>query len=180
MDGTPCVYVHDVCYSQDELDEHEAATATRQPGETFEYGDWELTLDETNTDATQDVIDYQLAEYGNDPEYTEPPRDGNVYITVPVTVTYTGAYSGETYRDPAYDLLFAYVSADGNTYATESDVTAPSDMYSVGELYPGGTGEADVLMEVPADDAEGGRWRISWDSMDAAPDSEVYVDAQQG
>ncbi len=162
----------DIPGPEEMLDGEVPEPVTYQPGDTFQYADWELELGETDTDATQEVIDSQLAEYDNDPEYTTPPADGNVYITVPVAATYTGA----DYDDPAISLNFAYVSADGNTYAEISTVSAPTDLGSVGDLYPGGSGKGEVLQEVPAEDAEGGSWRITWNSMDSTGD-EVYVAA---
>lgn len=147
-----------------------------QPGDTFVFGDWELAIGETNTDATQEIIDAQLEDYGGDEEYTTPPDEGSVYITVPVTATFTGADRD----DPASALTYDYVSADGHSYASMIlGVSIPNDLYDVGELYNGATGEGDVLQMVPEGAAEGGYWRISETYMGSTA-GEVYVASAPG
>ncbi|MGW2091507.1 hypothetical protein [Promicromonospora sukumoe] len=146
-----------------------------EPDDTFELGDWELTLGETDLDATQDVIDYQLAEYGGDESYTTPPSEGNVYITVAVTAT----YKGNTRGDPYDALTYAYISADGHTYNSIIAVEFEEDLSYVGELYAGATGKGTVLQEVPQDGAEGGYWRVTETAMDSAA-GDVYVASEIG
>ena len=164
----------------EEVEEAPAKGATREtpymPGETFEFGDWEISLGETDTDATQRIIDAQLEEYGDDEAYTTPPDEGHVYITVPVTATYKGADSD----DPAFALSFAYVSADGNTFGDMIlGVSIPNDLSDAGELYAGATGKGDVLQMVPREVAEGGVWRISENSIEPIA-GDVYVAASGG
>jgi hypothetical protein len=133
------------------------------PGEPFAIGDWEVTLGETDPDATPEVIAEQMELYGGDESYTTPPDPGHLYITVPVTATYNGAESD----DPGFALSYAYVAADGNTYANIIPVGAPDDLTMKGELYPGGTATGNVLQMVEAADVSGGAWRITetfWES----------------
>lgn len=137
------------------------------PGEAFEFGDWELTFGETDPDATQAVVDAEVEECDCDLSPSAvSPEEGNVYIAVAITATYTG----NTSEDPAYAIEFDYVSADGNTY-TGSDMDT---LEAVGDLYTNATGEGSIYLEVDADDAEGGYWRIAesdWESTS----SQVYV-----
>jgi hypothetical protein len=67
-------------------------------------------------------------------------------------------------------LNFAYVSAEGNTFADLIAVTMPDDLSEAGELYPEASASGDVVQMVPADKVAGGVRRVE----------EAYFEATSG
>ncbi|NCT91027.1 DUF4190 domain-containing protein [Cellulomonas sp. APG4] len=114
---------------------------------------WEVTLGAANVDA--------WAAVQAENEFNEPPADGNVHVLLPVSATYLGTETGT----PAWDLTIAFVSADGRTFDQAFGVI-PDDLMNVSELYEGGSGQGNVLFEVPADALEGATWSVEagWNS----------------
>lgn len=126
-------------------------------GETVTWGDYELSLGPTNYDATEWALQAYADEWhGGDLTQVEPLADGMVYISAPITLTYVGDDVGE----PSMDITVSYVTADGNVHDTPNSHPAPQDLRDVNELYPDASAEANIMLEVPADAAEGGVWRL--------------------
>lgn len=105
-------------------------------------------------------------------QFNEAAPAGQQYALLPLTVTYTGAETGT----PGFDISTTFVAADGTTYEP-SDVTAvgPSELYSINELYPGGTGTGNVIIAIPSADIDQGRWllKVGFIGRD-----EVFIAAQ--
>ncbi|MFH5824472.1 hypothetical protein [Georgenia sp. AZ-5] len=132
-------------------------------GATVAIADYTVTLGPTDLDATPEIREYELERYGGMPELTTPPEPGHVYVMVPVTATYGGEASGTAY----YDLSFAYVGNQGNVFA-EPVYNAPDNFMETGELYKGATASGNLVHMVPADQVEGGVWRVTdWTGTEA-------------
>lgn len=87
-------------------------------------------------------------------QFNDPPADGMEFWILPVTVTYVGEDSGT----PMMDMDFAFVGDDARTYSDRCGVI-PNPLSHVGELYPGGTAEANVCITVPA--GAPGLWTVA-------------------
>ncbi len=120
---------------------------------------WEVTLDPTDQDATDEVL-------------AENPfneiAEGRTAAMVPVTLTYVGPEAG----DPWLDLDFRFVGTDGNTYSAGPDDfcgVIPNDLADRGEMFPGATVTGNVCHAVPDDVIDGGAWMVvltfAWDDQ---------------
>lgn len=123
------------------------------PGQTFtlpdaEDGEIDVTFGEVDWDAADAILEAN--------EFNEEPADGEVYILVPVTVTYSGPDS--VY--PMFLLSVSYVAGSGNSY-TQASVVTPNDAISVGELYDGGTAEFDVAFAIPEESVQDGAFTVA-------------------
>ena len=124
------------------------------PGQTFELGDWRVTLGATDLDAWP-----ELSQHYND----GPPPAGWSYISVPMTFTRTGTTSG----NPFWGLDLKFVGSDGVVYGHFATVNGndyscylSDDWTDAPELYPGGTSVASDCMLVPQSALAGGLWRM--------------------
>lgn len=119
-------------------------------GSTISDSEWDVTINSVDLDAT-DVI---LAEN----PFNEAPGDGNVYIMVEVTATYTGDNpEGETPW-----VTVEYVSAGGNSFAShDSMVVAPHRFDSLETLYEGASATGNISIEVPAEEITEGTLKVS-------------------
>jgi len=117
------------------------------PGDTVVFSDysgadqWQVVVGAPNLDATADV----LAAY----EYNAQPAPGDVYIVVPLTITYLGEDT-----DLPYMLYTELTTAPGDVYDV-SFAEYPGNIYDAGELATGETAEVNLVFEVPADDLPG-------------------------
>lgn len=112
---------------------------------------WEITLDPTDTDATDQV----LAEN----EFNEI-AEGRRAVMTAVTATYVGPQTGNAWLD----LSFTYLGSDGNTFAlAESDYcgVVPNDLDDYGEQFPGASVTGNVCKAVPEDVIDGGMWIVA-------------------
>src|SRR5699024_3828565 len=82
-------------------------------------------------DATEAIMDAN--------QFNDEPGDGETYILVPVTVTYSGSES----VSPSFLLSVSYVAGTGNSYR-EASAVAPNDSIHTNEIYDGGTEEFDL------------------------------------
>ncbi|MFD0559079.1 hypothetical protein FB566_5040 [Stackebrandtia endophytica] len=119
-------------------------------GTTIAVGDWEVSLAETNLDATADV----LAEN----QFNEIP-DGTTAVMVEITATYVGDDSATAW----VDLSIEFVGSDGNTYSgvDASCGVIPNDLVDAGKQYTDATSTGNECSAVPDDAIDGGVWRVA-------------------
>jgi len=154
----------------DEMQEFEDVTVDEEPADPVASGDaqegtrtnplaigasisnseWDVTVNSVDLDAT-DVI---LAEN----TFNEAPADGNVYLMVEVSATYTGT-------NPEGDtpwVTVEYVSAGGNSFAShDSMVVTPNSFDSLETLYEGASTTGNISIEVPEDEIADGTLKVS-------------------
>lgn len=100
-----------------------------------------------NLDATADVLAAD--------EYNEQPQPGNVYIVVPMTVTYLGEDTDLPY------MLYTELLTSGMDVYDVSYADYPGNIYDADELATGETADVNLVFEVPADATPGSVLRIS-------------------
>jgi hypothetical protein len=116
------------------------------PGETVVLGDWEASVAETDTDASDVVVD----------EFDEAP-DGALPVVVELTATYAGEETGTAWAD----LVVEFVSADGNTFdGLNSSCYIDNDLAFEGEQYPGASVTGGICLYLPSDAIDGGTWHV--------------------
>ncbi|MFD2758076.1 hypothetical protein [Gulosibacter faecalis] len=109
-------------------------------GSTLEGKDWIITINSVTLDATEAV----LAEN----QFNEAPADGNVYILVNYTVTYTG---DDLEGSMPIMTTVEFVTAAGNTVESyESFTVAPDAIDTTSTLYEGASATGNEVFEVPA------------------------------
>nr|VDG62186.1 Telomeric repeat-binding factor 2 [Streptococcus thermophilus] len=114
-------------------------------GSTVAEGDWEVTINSVNLDATEEIM--------KEEPFNEEPEDGMVYIMVNMTAKYTGDESqGENPLIPV-----SYVSPGGKTYESYDVAILVPDRFEVfTTLYNGGDTTGNIGLSVPAEDLENG------------------------
>lgn len=119
-------------------------------GTAITQGDWTVTVNSVNLDATAEVTAENL--------FNEAPDAGTVYILVNVTATYNGSDpDGET---PWVTL--AYVTADGNTISSTDKLLVPPDSFDrMGTLYEGASITGNFAFQVPAETAAEGALAVT-------------------
>lgn len=113
-----------------------------------EGGTLDVTIGEVNWDATDEVMGAN--------EFNEEPGEGETYILVPVSMTYHGDGTSE----PGFSLMVDYVTEGGNSYSDAGSVT-PKSWIDVGTLHDGGTGEWEIGIVIPADQAKSGHFTVT-------------------
>lgn len=108
--------------------------------------DWTVTINSVTLDATDAIIAENM--------FNEAPAEGNVYIMVNVTATYTGS-------DPDGDIstsTISYVTADGNTLESYNSgaTVVPDALSSLQTIYEGASITGNIAFAVPADTAAQG------------------------
>ncbi len=116
--------------------------------EDGEGGTLDVTIGDVNWDATDEVMGAN--------EFNEEPGEGETYILVPVSMTYHGDGTSE----PGFSLMVDYVTEGGNSYSDAGSVT-PKSWLDVGTLHDGGTGEWEIGILIPADQAKNGHFAVS-------------------
>lgn len=123
-------------------------------GTELSSSEWTVVINGVDLDATEAV----LAEN----EFNDPPEDGNLYILVNLTVSYTG-------DDPEGSIpwtTIAYVTAGGNTINTfDSFAVAPDSFDEMGTLYEGASTTGNKVLEVPADGVSDGVLEVRVDML---------------
>lgn len=114
-------------------------TNPASPGTTLTSGDWQITLNSFESDATQKVLAAN--------SFNQPPAAGKQYALATFTVKYTGEGSKST-----FDLSFAYITAAGNVIRTYDNDAVTPDPELDGEVYTGGSLTGNVDFEIPKDD----------------------------
>lgn len=121
-------------------------------GSSVESKEWSYTINSVDLNATDAV----LAEN----PFNDAPSDGQQYILINVTATYTG-------NDPEGATPFgsvAYVSADGNTFAAhDSLAVAPDAFDQITTLYEGASTTGNIAIAVPSEGIENGVLAVSPD-----------------
>lgn len=117
-----------------------------------------LPIGQTVSNEEWNVVLGQPVEAGNivaaENQFNEPPQSGMEFWMVPVRATYVGSETGT----PAYEVRVEFVGSDNRTYS-ESCGVIPNPLNDVDELYPGGVGEGNVCVAVPA--GADGLWSVS-------------------
>ncbi|RRR17651.1 hypothetical protein DS079_13465 [Brachybacterium paraconglomeratum] len=116
--------------------------------EDGEGGALDVTIGDVNWDATDEVMGAN--------EFNEESGEGETYILVPVSMTYHGDGTSE----PGFSLMVDYVTEGGNSYNDAGSVT-PKSWLDVGTLHDGGTGEWEIGILIPADQAKNGHFAVS-------------------
>ena len=85
--------------------------------------------------------------------YSTPPDAGNVYVVVPVTVTYHGTGT----LTPWIESSVSFSADNGQVYDTTSAMAlAPRPEIEANDITDGGSVEYDVILQVPADQVQKG------------------------
>lgn len=109
-------------------------------GAPIEGEDWTVVVNSVDLDANEEVA--------AENEFNEPADEGTVYISVNVTITYTG--NDPDGQSPAF-VGIDYVTADGVTVdAFEKLVVGPDELDSLSPLYEGASATGNRTIQVPA------------------------------
>lgn len=124
--------------------EAEAKEGTRDApyplGTAITQGDWTVTVNSVNLDATQAIVDEN--------QFNEPATEGNTFILVNLTATYIGTAAEGDYPFLAVD----YVTAGGNTVtAADTFVVAPEPFDMATTLYEGASTTGNIALSVPTE-----------------------------
>jgi hypothetical protein len=114
-------------------------------------GDWSVTLDVTNKNATDAV--------SAENQFNDPPAAGRNLVMTRVTVI----YNGDGQERPSFDLQFQFAGSAGNTFGSgTSDYCGviPDSLTNVGEMFAGATGSGNICVSVDAAQIEGGAWYV--------------------
>lgn len=110
-------------------------------------GTMSVTLGNVTWDANSAIAEANM--------FNEEAPEGQVYITVPVTVQYTGPES----ITPWIELHISYVAEDGRSY-DEASVVLEGDFMDVGDLYDGGTAEGTMAFLIPEEAVGSGTFSV--------------------
>lgn len=120
-------------------------------GTTVTEGDWEVTVNSVDLDATDAV----LAEN----PLNDEPDEGHSYITANVTATYLGS---EPSGDTPSGIRVEYVTPDGNSFDSTAEMVIVPDYFNPSEtLYEGASATGNFGVQVPIDDVENGQILLS-------------------
>ncbi|WP_165217054.1 DUF308 domain-containing protein [Schaalia sp. ZJ1691] len=114
-------------------------------GTKISSDDWEVTVNSVNLNATDTILASN--------SFNEPPAEGETYILVNLTITYTG-------DDPQGEMPFTdvtYVSAEGKSFNTfTKSLLYPEQLDTVTTMYEGGSISGDIPIAVTAADVSKG------------------------
>jgi hypothetical protein len=113
-------------------------------GSTAKVGDFEVTVIDVTTNATDLVLEEN--------PYNDPPESGYQFYIATLRVTSVANDA----VNPGSDLSYAAVGESAVGYSTFDPGCGvyPNDMYSAGELFPGGTVEFNVCWSIDSGDEE--------------------------
>jgi hypothetical protein len=138
--------------------------------------DYNIVLGATNFEATQGIIQEEAdAYYSGDTSWVTAPEAGNIILVAHLD----GVYNGTEVGLPSSDLSIAYVGPSGQVYDQWAMSAKPiNHIDTISEMYAGTPFTGTITQEVPADDAQGGVWRIgeAW-SLER---NEVFVATTEG
>lgn len=119
-------------------------------GTTITDGDWELTVNSVNLNATEEIIAANM--------FNDEPEAGTVYAMVNITTTYNGDDAdGEM---PMSSV--AYVTADGNTINSYDAMIVPPEQFdSMSTLYSGASTTGNIAFPIPEDNAAEGTLAVT-------------------
>ncbi len=114
-------------------------------GSTVAEGDWEITINSVNLDATDEIMEEN--------QFSDEPEDGMVHILVNMTAKYVGDDpQGETPLIPV-----SYVSPEGKTYQSHEVVLIEPDRFDMSTtLYDGADTSGNVGLSIPIEGKEEG------------------------
>jgi hypothetical protein len=114
-------------------------------GTTVSNENWNVTVNSVQLAATEAVLAENIV--------NPAPDEGDEYILVNVSATYIGNDTG----NPAIDLGFGYVTADGVTITgLDTFAVAPDALDTLTELYNGGSISGNLVFAVPSATAADG------------------------
>lgn len=117
------------------------------PGKPFSQG-WDVTVGSPSLDVTDEVVAaYPLSDL-------EP---GEQYALVPVTMTNTGS----TRMTPAVQLTFEYITS-GLQVVAKPWINMEGTVEAIGGVEPGASGTGNVIIDIPATDADQGVWGVRY------------------
>jgi len=144
----------------------EAGTSRDNPaalGAKISGDEWDVVVNSVTLGATDAVL-------AADDIINEPPVDGNEFILVNITTTYTG----DDKSMPAF-VQVAYVTPQGNTIDGLDQITiAPEPLDTMSELYTDASATGNIVLSVPSATAADGVLAIT-PGMFA---DEVYVSVE--
>ncbi len=108
-------------------------------------GDYEITVLSVNPNAD----DLVAAEN----EFNDPPVAGDQFFIAQIAVTYTGSETG----NPGVDLNYQSVGDSGTSYTTYTNscgVVPDDPIFTVTDLFEGGTAEFNVCWAIDSSDAD--------------------------
>lgn len=112
-----------------------------QLGETFEAGDWAVTINSFTPNAADEVA--------AENQFNEPAPEGSAYALINADATYSGSESEMVMMGVSID----YVTSSGETVgAFDSMAVAPDALDSSAELFEGGSESGNIALAVPEDD----------------------------
>ena len=121
-------------------------------GSSVESKEWSYKINSIELNGTDAVLAAN--------PFNDAPADGQQYILINVTATYTG-------NDPEGSIplgTVAYVSADGNTFAAhDSLAVAPDAFDQITTLYEGASTTGNIAIAVPSEGIENGVLAVSPD-----------------
>lgn len=110
-------------------------------------GTMSVTLGNVTWDANSAIAEANM--------FNEEAPEGQVYITVPVTVQYSGPES----ITPWLELYVSFVAEDGRSY-DEAPVVVEGDFMEIGDLYDGGTAEGAMAFLIPEEAVGSGTFSV--------------------
>lgn len=134
-----------------------ADTEPTEVGSPVRVGDWEVTLADVNTDATDQVTG-------------DPPEDANRYVLLTIEGTYQGDTTGDLHMDARWEII-----TDDGEYDSVNDRCGMLDqpMRDAGETQPDEQVEGQVCMTVPEDQLDSATVRVA--TIEATPDTATYT-----
>lgn len=126
-------------------------------GSTVSSKTWNVTVNSVNLNAAEALAEPDL--------FNEPPAEGETYIMVNITATYTG-------NDPQGDTPWAhikFVSAEGRSFDRFSKFLVPPDYFdSSQQLYTGASTTGNIALAVKDTDPSTGVLAVEADILDDA------------
>jgi hypothetical protein len=113
-------------------------------GTAARAGDWSISVLAVTPDA--------WAAIQAENQFNDPPEPGHQFVMVTISLTYEGTESA----DPGFDPSFKAVGESNVAYDTFSPGcgVVPRDLSSAGEVFTGGTIEANVCFSVDSEDVD--------------------------
>jgi hypothetical protein len=142
-----------------------------RPGDSFTFfDDWTFTFGQTNTDAWPALASYYEETFPDELDDHEP-GPGMVYLTAPVTMTYTGAPADQD------NIMIAlhHVSTDGTETGNSSCGLLRRNFtrFVALDVRTKPVVEGSLCAEIPTENIPGGQWWIYLSYWDSATGTEL-------
>lgn len=110
-------------------------------GDTFEYGDWAVTINSFSPNADDEVA--------AENQFNDPAPEGHSYALINADTTYSGEDSEMVMMGVSVD----YVTSTGETVGSSDTLAvAPNALDISAELFGGGTESGNMALTIPQDD----------------------------